>query len=128
MSTRRHPQIPGREELEDLLDGRTSPGHGEAFTRKMEQAIGALLTCPTVKDAAAQVGVNEKTLRTWMNVPKFEMAYSDARRKALDGSMDRVRGLMDEAVQTLKRSMTCGVPSVEVKAALGILETASRKK
>src|SRR5688572_27719597 len=40
-------------------------GHGERLSRKQEQAVVALLEQPTLGQAAAAVGVNEKTLRSW---------------------------------------------------------------
>jgi len=55
-------------------------GHGSKLGRKREEAIAALITCPSVEKAAQAIDVNAKTLRTWMQMPEFEEAYRQARR------------------------------------------------
>jgi hypothetical protein len=99
-----------------------SKGHGERLSRKHEQAIVALLGQPTVEKAAQAVGVNEKTLRNWMKLPAFLAAYRDARREIVEGAITRLQQLCNGAVLTLNRNLTCGTPSVEVRAAEAILD------
>lgn len=55
-------------------------GHGTKIGRKQEDAIAALLTQPTLAEAARQTGVGEKTLRRWQQDPSFQSAYREARR------------------------------------------------
>src|SRR5258706_14738953 len=56
-------------------------GHGAKFPRKKEEAIAALLTRPSVEEAARTIGIEPKTLRRWMRVPEFRAAYLQARRE-----------------------------------------------
>jgi hypothetical protein len=46
-------------------------GHGEKFGRKKESAIGALLACATLTEAAASCGVGDSTLRRWLHDEGF---------------------------------------------------------
>jgi hypothetical protein len=41
-------------------------GHGAKLHRKQEADIAALLNCGTLRESAARVGVNERTVRRWL--------------------------------------------------------------
>jgi hypothetical protein len=41
-------------------------GHGQKLSRKKESAIAALISLPTIGDAAKLVGIGEKTLFRWL--------------------------------------------------------------
>lgn len=101
-------------------------GHGEKLTRRMEAAIAALLTQPTLATAAAACGVGEATLFRWLQRPEFRSAYQAARREALAGAIGVLPAAAGDAVATLLRNLTCGQPGVEVRAASVILETAGK--
>jgi DNA-binding MurR/RpiR family transcriptional regulator len=102
------------------------PGHGEKRSRKQEQALAALLTCPTIAAAAEQVGVNEATLKRWLRDDGFQEAYREVRRQALEHAVSRLHMITDEAVQALRRNLTSGVAASEVAAAKAILDQAFR--
>ena len=99
-------------------------GHGEKLARKHDQAIVALLTCPTVPEAARAAGVSEATLFRWLQQPDFQGHYRAARQRVVEGAIASLQQAAGEAVQTLRRNLACGAPSVEVRAALGILDQA----
>jgi hypothetical protein len=101
-------------------------GHGEKLSRKREQAIAALLTAATVEAAAAAAGVGERTLRGWMQQPAFSRAYQDARRLVVETALTRLQQVSGDAVETLRRNLTCKKPAAEIRAALGILDLAVR--
>ena len=61
-------------------------GHGENLGRKEEQAIVALLTRPTVTEAAKACAVSEVTLWRWRQRPEFSERYRAARRQAKAGA------------------------------------------
>jgi hypothetical protein len=88
-------------------------GHGEKQTRKQQAAIAALLTAPTIPAAAAQIGVNERTLRRWLQLPEFRAAYRQARRELLEGAINRMQSASGAAVDTLLAVAT----NTEAKAA-----------
>jgi hypothetical protein len=66
-------------------------GHGEKLSRKREKAIAALLTEPTIAQAAKAAGIGEKTLRRWLKSPEFSLAYDAARRELIDVAMVAMR-------------------------------------
>lgn len=57
-------------------------GHGAKFSRKMEEAVAALLTQRNVDEAARAVGIGPATLLRWQKEPEFQRAYREARRSA----------------------------------------------
>ncbi|MGO8683507.1 MAG: hypothetical protein ACLQUT_02845 [Thermoleophilia bacterium] len=54
-----------------------------ADERCYPQAIAALLTAPTIADAARAAGVSEPTLWHWMQEPDFRREYQAAQQQAL---------------------------------------------
>ena len=100
----------------------TAPGS----SHKRDQAIAALLAQPTITAAANVVGISEKTLRRWLQDPDFAAEHRAAQRQAVDLAIARLKQATGEAVATLRRNLTVGVPSVEVRAATEILSQTAR--
>jgi hypothetical protein len=121
-------------------------GHGAKFGRKMEAAITALLTRPSIEDAARVAGVAEKTLRRWMRDPQFNAQYLRARREVASQAIARLQQGMGAASITMLKLMTdpnvpaavrlraaecvfsCGIKGIEVEdieARLANLEEAT---
>lgn len=96
------------------------------LSRKQDQAIAALLTCPSILDAARQSGVAEVTLYRWLKLEVFQCAYRDARRQCVQQAIVQVQQATGEAVKTLRAVMQdADAPaSAKVSAAKAILETA----
>lgn len=101
-------------------------GHGEKQSRKDDDAIGALLSCATIAQAADKVGIGEKTLRRWMQEPAFAARYREARQQVVQHSICALQRATSQAVGALERNLECGSPAVEVQAARVILEQAYR--
>jgi hypothetical protein len=80
-------------------------GHGSKFTRKMEEAISALLTQRNIEEAARTAGIGTQTLIRWMKVPAFQAAYRDARRAAFGQSIARLQQGSAAAASTLLKIM-----------------------
>ena len=99
------------------------PGHGEKLSRKQEAALSALLTQPTIAEAAAQVSVNESTLRRWLKDRGFQAAYREARRQVVQHTIIQVQLASGEAVETLRTIMNNpeASSSVRLNAAKAIL-------
>jgi hypothetical protein len=80
-------------------------GHGAKFSRRMEEAIAALLTQRNVEEAARSVGISTHTLVRWMKVREFDVAYRDARRAAFSQSVARLQQGSSAAATTLLKIM-----------------------
>src|SRR5262245_58038729 len=88
------------------------PG-GEQLSRKQDLALAALLTEPTINDAAAKVGVAARTLRNWLRDPAFAAAFKDRCRAVLDTATSALSGATEGAVECLRRNLTCGKAAAE---------------
>ncbi len=101
-----------------------STGHGEKLSRRQEQAIGALLSEPTVEQAAAKAGVGYATLRRWLKRPEFQAAFRAARRQVVEAAIGQLAKISAAAVEALQRNLTCGHKPTEVRAAIAVLDQA----
>jgi len=85
-----------------------------------------LLKNATIAEAASCVGISEKTLRRWLRDPQFAADHRAAQRQAVELAIAGLKQATGEAVATLRRNLTVGVPSVEVRAATEILSQTAR--
>jgi hypothetical protein len=101
---------------------------GSKFTRKMEEAIAALLIQRNIEDAAKAAGIGTQTLLRWLKVPEFDKAYRAARRAAFSQSTARLQQSTGAAVSTLLKIMVDAStpPSVRVRAADSVLDHAKQ--
>lgn len=99
-------------------------GHGAKFPRKKQEAIAALLTQPTIREAAKTAGVGEKTLWRWLQNQEFQEAYREAKRRVVEEGISKLQQVCGEAVKTLEEIMRNqeNPPSSRVTAARIILE------
>ena len=75
------------------------------LTPKQEQAIVALLNEPTVSRAPATLGMNERTLYRWLEMPAFGRAYRRARREAFAQAIALTQRYAPAAVHALAKIM-----------------------
>ena len=101
-------------------------GHGEKLSRKQDQAITALVTCPSITEAAAHCELAEVTLRRWLKQDGFQAAYREARRAVVQHAIVQVQQATGDAVETLRHVMQDpeAPASARVSAARVVLETA----
>src|SRR6185312_11902969 len=116
------------ESIHDNIIGRKPRGHGDKLGRKAEAAIVALLAHPTMPEAAKAAGVSETTLWRWLQRDDFRKKYREAQAKVFDGALGSLQGASTEAVNCLRRNLTCGNPSAEVQAARTILDYTLRAR
>jgi hypothetical protein len=111
-------------------DGRKGQmkGHGAKFGRKKEEAIAALLSHPTLEQAARAIGINPNTLLRWQKEPEFEKAYREARRAAFSQAVARLQqGSAAAATTLLKVMLDSATPhSTRVRAAESVLTHAAK--
>jgi len=103
-------------------------GLGSKFTRKMEEAVAAMLTQRTIEEAARSIGIGTQTLVRWQKEPEFQTAYRDARRAAFGQSIARLQQASSAAVSVLIKVMAdpTSPPSTRVRAADSVLDHASK--
>ena len=103
-------------------------GHGEKQSRMQEQAIAALMSQPTIGEAARVAGIGVETLRTWLQDPAFSDAYRRARRDFMAQVGRQLQRAATEAVKALEditKDPDAGA-SARVSAARTILEMSAR--
>lgn len=98
----------------------------ESLTPNQHKAIYALLEQPTLEAAADAVGVSTATIKRWRKTEAFSREFRQARRRVLEDSYARLQGATTQAVDTLVTHMHGGIPHLEVKAALGVLDRAQK--
>jgi hypothetical protein len=96
--------------------------------RKNEEAIAALLSESTIAKAAEKAGISERTLSRRLADPEFQDAYSQAKARLLDGTVNRLRSIGLDGAEALKRIAidTNAPPAAQVSAGRAILEVLFR--
>ncbi|MFL6212042.1 MAG: transposase family protein [Pyrinomonadaceae bacterium] len=98
------------------------------LSRRHEAVIVALLVNPKIADAAKFAGVNESTVWRLMQRPDFQQRFRAAQEQALNGALGTLQGAATEAIATLQRNMSCGIPTAENQAAMAILNAALKAR
>src|ERR1700688_3040995 len=90
-------------------------GHGAKFTRKMGEAVAALLSQKNHEEAARVVGIGIATLLRWQKLPEFQTAYREARRAAFGQCIARLQQGSSAAATTLLKVMVDSNTSASIK-------------
>ena len=94
----------------------------DKLSRRMEVAIGHLLTCDTLCAAAAAARVHESTPRAWLKRPHFAREYPERRKQVVEAAVTQLQQLTADAAAALRRNLTCGHAPTEVRAAVAVVE------
>ncbi|KZE66170.1 hypothetical protein AWM68_07290 [Fictibacillus phosphorivorans] len=73
--------------------------------KKQELAIIALLTEPTIKQAAEKVGIGETTIYRWLQTDSFQQLFRSAKNQAVSQATARLQQSSTLAVETLNEVM-----------------------
>ena len=87
-----------------------------------EKALTALLESASIIEAAQTSGLSEKTLRRYLEEKEFFDEYAEARRQIVESAVSALQQAANEAVETLRRNLTCDNPQAEIRAAQLILD------
>src|SRR6478736_1279573 len=68
------------------------------LNHREDMALVALLTEPTIADAAQRTGVGEATLYRWLQHPEFQAKYHAVRRLLLEHAITQLQAATSEAV------------------------------
>jgi len=92
--------------------------------RLEDRALAALLSEPTIVQAATTAGISESTLARWLADPSFRARHREARRQVVEQAISALQRATEDAVTTLTRNLRCGVPASEIAAAKAVLDFA----
>jgi hypothetical protein len=101
-----------------------SRGHGDKLARKCHEAVAALLTAPTIKAAAQQVGISEMALHAWLKIPAFAKLLREAQQQVFGHTLRRIQiesGQALDVIARVLRKKKGGNDGLKVRAALGLL-------
>jgi len=95
---------------------------------KQQRALAALLTSPTLGEAAKQANLGQATLFRYLQEPAFQESYRAARREIVQHAMAKIQHATEEAVEVLVGLMKDkNTPSgSRISAARTILDTTFR--
>jgi hypothetical protein len=99
-------------------------GHGEKLSRRAEAAIAGLLSYPTISEAAQSAGISKTTLWRWLQRDDFRHRLKAAQGTIFENALDTLKGSITDAVNCLRRNLTCKSASVQVQAARSLVEYA----
>ncbi len=91
-------------------------------TANREKALTALLESSSITEAANKCGLSDKTLRRYLEEKEFSDEYAEARRQIVESAVSALQQAANEAVETLRRNLTCDNPQAEIRAAQLILD------
>ena len=91
-----------------------------------DELILALAAGATVREAAEQAGVGERTAHRRLADADFRRAVSEARGRMFDAARGRLAGLASKAAETLQRLMESDKPTVALAAAKAVSELGPR--
>ncbi len=84
----------------------------------------ALLETPSITEASVKSGLSQETIYRYLRDKAFQKEFREARRATVDNAVSQLQQATSEAVDTLKRNMSCENPHAEITAARIILDMA----
>lgn len=99
-------------------------GKTSKLERKKEIALSALITAPTVQQAATIAGISEPTLWRWLKDEDFQKEFKALKREVVAISVTKLQKSSTTAVETLQSIMkdTESPAGARVSAARTVLE------
>jgi hypothetical protein len=92
------------------------------MAKNTQKALAALLNTSSVRDAATQSGLSEETLYRYLRDEDFKNEYKTAQLAVVESAVSALQQAANEAVETLRRNLTCDNPQAEIRAAQLILD------
>lgn len=96
------------------------------LTPRQYKALAALLAAPSVRQAAADAEIPEKTIYNWLRDTRFQGAYRAARREAVQQAIARLQHAAAAAVSVLLMLMAKDTTpaAIRLQAAAKVLDLA----
>ena len=87
-----------------------------------EKVLTALINTSSIRDAAQKSGIGEATIYRYLADEKFLTEYNAAQSEIVGAAVAALKQAATEAVETLRRNLTCDNPQAEIRAAQIILD------
>ena len=89
------------------------------LSTKKQAAIAALLTSPSITEAAEASGIGRSTMHRWLEDPEFKQALSAAEADAISSAVRRMIGDMSDNLSTMRdiRVSEDSSPALKLRAA-----------
>lgn len=71
------------------------------MTPRQTKALAALLSCPTAKAAAQMAGIDDRTLRRYLQDPEFAAEYRKRCAEMLENATNRAKAALPPAIERL---------------------------
>jgi len=68
---------------------------------KQEQAIHALLTSDSIKEASSKIGVSEVTLHKWLKLESFQLEYRAVKKEIVNQAVSSLTSISSLAVSQI---------------------------
>lgn len=92
------------------------------LTAKQEQVCECLVAGEDLDAVAAKFGISVSTLYIWQKQPTFTCYYNKCRGVRRESAVQSLYGLADEAIRTVRDSMSSENESVRLRAATYIID------
>ncbi len=89
---------------------------------RIDALVTALAAGTPVAEAAARAGIAERTAYRRLQEPQVKQQIREIRAEVVTRAVGKLADSMDAAVATLVRNLAAESPSVQVRAAVAILE------
>ena len=89
-----------------------------------EKALAALLESSSIAEAAKRCELSQETLYRYLREKEFVSDYRNARRQVVENSITQLQQASGEAVEALRRNLSCSNPQAEIRSAQIILDNA----
>jgi hypothetical protein len=87
-----------------------------------EKLLIALMETSSIREAAKKSGIGEATIYRQLRDEDFKIEYEQAKRQFVEIAVSALAASANEAVETLRRNLTCDNPQAEIRAAQLILD------
>ena len=94
----------------------------DKVSAKQDKLIPFLLIENSIEMACKRAGIGAATYYRWLGDAAFVAKFREARNAILQTTVARLQSLAGEAVETLKKNLSCGNPGAENRAAVAILQ------
>lgn len=92
------------------------------LTPQQEKAVALLASGQTITETAKQLNIERSTLYQWGTKANFQAYFNTLVKEIQDNTENCLFGLLDEALKTLRDSLSSKNESVKLKAALSIID------